>query len=111
GLNVRMFKRFNLVTILASILVLTVIALTAMWAFAFQSIYVRDEPRIAASRWIFQNVPGPVNLEIQKSDASTYNQPLPFPTGVYVQPNAPYQTTFVTQNDGLLKEVLLAHVA
>ena len=111
GLNFRTFKRFNPSTILASILVLTVIALTAMWAFAFQSIYVRDEPRMAASRWIFQNVPGPINLEIQKADASIYNQPLPFPTGVYIQPEMPYQTTFVAQNDGLLKEVLLAHVA
>jgi len=90
---------------------IVVVILTAAWAFAFQSIYTRDEPRIAASRWIFQNIPGPITLEIQKADASIYNQPLPFPTGVYIQPEAPYQTTFVAQNDGLLREVLLAHVA
>jgi hypothetical protein len=48
-------------------------------AFAFQSIYVRDEPRMAASRWIFQNIPGPITLEIQQADGSTYNRPLPFP--------------------------------
>jgi len=88
-----------------------VVTLTVAWAFAFQSIYVRDEPRIAASRWIFQNIPGPITLEIQQADGSTYNRPLPFPTGVYIQPQIPYQTSFIAQNDGLLKEVTLAHVA
>ncbi|MEP7133523.1 MAG: DUF2298 domain-containing protein [Chloroflexota bacterium] len=111
GLKVEKFKRFNLPLILASLLGIIVVTLTAAWAFAFQSIYVRDEPRIAASRWIFQNVPGPINLEIQQADASTYNQPLPFPTGAYIQPETPYQTTFVAQNGGLLEDILLAHVA
>jgi len=111
GLKVEKLKRFNFPKILAGVLGVTVVVLTAAWAFAFQSIYVRDEPRIAASRWIFQNVPGPINLEIQKPDLSTYNQPLPFPTGVYIQPQTPYQTSFISQNEGLLKEVTLAHVA
>jgi hypothetical protein len=30
---------------------------------------------------------------------------------VYIQPQIPYQTSFIAQNDGLLKEVTLAHVA
>src|SRR5215204_3171863 len=111
GLNAQTLKRSNSLKLLASLTGITVVVLTAAWAFAFQSIYVRDEPRMAASRWIFQNVPGPINLEIQKADASTYNQPLPFPTGVYIQPDVPYQTTFIAQNNGVLKEVLLAHVA
>ena len=29
---------------------------------------MRDETRMAASRWIFQNVPGPVNLRIETAD-------------------------------------------
>jgi YYY domain-containing protein len=95
----------------AIVIGVTVVTLTAAWAFAFQSIYVRDEPRIAASRWIFQNVPGPITLELQQADGSIYNRPLPFPTGVYIQPQLPYQTSFIAQNDGLLKEVTLAHVA
>ena len=111
GLNVETFKRFNLPKIVAALLGITVVVLTAAWAFAFQSIYTRAEPRIAASRWVYQNVPGPINLKIEKADASTYNQPLPFPTGVYIQPGAPYQTTFVAQSNGVLKEVLFAHVA
>src|SRR5688572_5833397 len=101
-------KRFNPLPLLASIVGGTVLVLTAIWAFAFHSIYLRDEPRIAASRWIYQNVPGPINLKIERTDDSIYNQPVPFPTGTYVQPEAPYQTSFIPQNDGLLKEITLA---
>ncbi|HSB00132.1 MAG TPA: DUF2298 domain-containing protein [Anaerolineales bacterium] len=110
GLNVPTFKRFNLSTVTASLLGITVLVLTAVWAFAFHTIYLRDEPRVAASRWIFQNVPGPINVQIQGED-STYNQPLPFPTGVNIQPGSPYQTSFIAQSNGLLTNVVLAHAA
>ena len=110
GPNVQTFKRLNVPKILATILGLTVILLTAAWAFAFQSIYLRDEPRIAASRWIFQNVPGPINVEYQTADG-IYNQPLPFPTGGFVDAGYPYDTAFIAQNDGLIESVKLAYAA
>ncbi|HUG33761.1 MAG TPA: DUF2298 domain-containing protein, partial [Anaerolineales bacterium] len=110
GLKVATFKRFNISTIIASVVGVTVVVLTAAWAFAFHSIYLRDEPRIAASRWIYQNIPGPINLHIETGD-SIYNQPVPFPTGVFIQPGEPYQTSFIPKSDGLLKDVSLAHVA
>ena len=106
----RRSKRANLRTILASLVGVTVLVLTAIWAFAFHSIYVRDEPRIAASRWIFQNIPGPINLHIATNENGTYNQPLPFPPELISSQRMPYQTSFIAQNDGLLKEILLAHV-
>jgi len=37
--------------------VLLVFAATAWWAAAFQSVYSVENPRIAASRWIYENVP------------------------------------------------------
>jgi YYY domain-containing protein len=97
-------------TIIAGFIGITVLVLTAIWAFAFHSIYLRDEPRIAASRWIFQNIPGPINLQIATNENGIYNQPLPFPNGVNIQPDTPYQSSFVAQQDGLLKEILLEHV-
>ncbi|MCI0554359.1 MAG: DUF2298 domain-containing protein [Anaerolineae bacterium] len=97
--------------VLRTLITIIVVGLTAAWAFAFHSIYLRPEPRIAASRWIYQNVPSPINLKIERTDAPIYNQPLSFPAGIYIQPDSPYQTTFTAQNDGLLKEILLAHVA
>ena len=103
-------RRPSLSTMLAALLGVTVLLLTAGWAFAFHSIYLRPEPRIAASRWIYQNIPGPINLRIDTNTDGAYNQPLPFPTGIHIQPTSPYQTSFTAQSDGLLEEVFLAHV-
>ncbi|MFM8424726.1 MAG: glycosyltransferase family 39 protein, partial [Chloroflexota bacterium] len=66
-------RRQTIVRGLSSVVTLTVLALTAIWAFAFQSIYLRDEPRMAASRWMFQNVPSAVNLSIE-TDEGKLNQ-------------------------------------
>jgi len=85
-----------------------VLVLTAIWAFAFHSIYVHDEPRVAASHWIFQNVPGPINLHIQAED-SAYNQPLPFPADGLIQAGQPYDTSFVAHSDGTLESITLGH--
>jgi hypothetical protein len=75
-----------------------VLALTAIWAFAFQSMYLRDETRMAASRWMFQNVPASVNLSMQ-TDAGAYNQPVPFPFGYVITPDAPYTLPFFPNRD------------
>ncbi|MCK6539801.1 MAG: DUF2298 domain-containing protein [Anaerolineales bacterium] len=104
------YKIRNTVNITRSVLALVVILLTTAWAFAFQSIYLRDEPRIAASRWIFQNVPGPINVGYQTNNSS-YNQPLPFPTGGFIQAGIPYDTTFVANTDGWIDSVSFAHAS
>lgn len=113
GLKVERFKESRAPAVLAGVVGLAVILLTAAWAFAFHTIYIRDEPRIAASRWIYQNIPGPINVHIETGGDGnvSHNQPLPFPTGVMIQPALPYQTSFVAQTDGLLKDIVLAHVA
>jgi YYY domain-containing protein len=111
GWQVGRFKRFNLPTVLASVLGVTVVVLTAAWAFAFDSIYTRDEPRIAASRWIFQNVPGPINLGITTGDGQIYNQPLSFPAGGFIQAGQPYDTAFVVQSGGMLKSITIPHAS
>ncbi|HQU35548.1 MAG TPA: glycosyltransferase family 39 protein, partial [Anaerolineales bacterium] len=85
------------------------IGLTAAWAFAFQSIYTREEPRIAASRWIYQNVPGPINLHIQTSEGGTYNQPLPIHPETAVNASMPYDISFISNADGLLTSLTLGH--
>ena len=108
GLNFRTFKRFNLSTVVASLLGVTVLVLTAGWAFAYHSIYLREEPRITASHWIFQNIPGPINIQIQTED-SILNQPLPFPIGGFIQSGQPYNTAFAAPIDGTLDNITLGH--
>ncbi|MEZ0395440.1 MAG: DUF2298 domain-containing protein [Anaerolineales bacterium] len=94
----------------AAFIALTVLGLTAAWALAFHSIYLRPEPRIAASYWIYENVPGPINLHIRRTDGQMVQQPLPFATGFVIQPEQPYETVVALREDGVLQEVVLGHV-
>ncbi len=83
-----------------------VLALTAIWAFAFLKVYTRPETRIEASRWIFQNVPGPITLRF--ADGSS--QSLPFPTDGIILGDAPYLTSFTARQSGTLTEIHFPHV-
>jgi YYY domain-containing protein len=108
GLNVETSKRSNLRTITTGILGLIVIALTAVWAFAFQSIYLRDETRMAASRWMFQNVPASVNLVIE-TEHGTYSQPLAVLPDIPIVNGTPYTLPFIPKEDGALTGVTFAY--
>ncbi len=101
-------KRASLRKVFAALLGVTVLVLTAIWAFAFHSIYLREEPRMAASRWIYQNIPGPINVRIQTGNSS-YNQPLPFPVDGFIQTGQAYDTSFVAQKQGTLESITLGH--
>jgi len=89
---------------------LGVVAASAAWAIGFSNIYTRDEPRIAASKWIYNNVPGPINLEVQLPVGEITQQPLPFASSNPLQAGSPYNSSFVAQVDGILNEVVLQHV-
>jgi hypothetical protein len=60
---------------LAAGLGIVVVGATLAWAAAFSQIYTRPITRIAASEWIYQNVPAAVNLRIETGEGF-YNQPL-----------------------------------
>jgi YYY domain-containing protein len=103
-------RLLNALRPLSVILGVAVLLLTAGWAVAFLNIYTHTEPRVAASDWIFQNVAGPINLEIQSADgASTYQQPLPFQAGTVIQESAPFQTAFTPQADGSLAQIYIPY--
>jgi YYY domain-containing protein len=108
GLKVQTFQRSNFRTIFASILGAAVLALTAAWAFAFQSIYLRDETRMAASRWIFENIPSSVNLAIE-TDEGSIAQPLSVLPNVAITPDTPYLVSFSPNETGSLTGVTFAY--
>ncbi len=98
-------------TILVSTAAVIVLTLTALWAFAFTRIYTREHTRVQATRWIYQNVPGPINLRIQMADGGLYQQPLPFPYGASIQAGTPFDTAFTARQDGRLQQIFFPNLA
>lgn len=96
-------------TIIKFILPLAVLLITLAWAYAFTRIYTRPISRIAASRWIYQNVPGPINLHIRTQDG-TSNEILPFQEDQVIRSDQSYHSRFDAKTDGQLTEVYLAYV-
>ena len=86
-----------------------VLLATLAWAFAFTRIYTLPVTRVAAARWIYQNIPGPVNLHIE-TGSEIYNQPLPFSEGNQIMPDQPFTTIFDAKVSGEVREIYLAHV-
>ena len=84
----------------AAVVGIAALVLTAAWAYAFTRIYTRPVTRVAATDWIYQNVPGPINLKIARPDGTTYQQPLPFPAGAEIDGAGPYIQAF-TANAGV----------
>ncbi len=98
----------RLSSVVAFFIGVAVLALTAAWAFAFQSIYLRDEPRMAASRWIFENVPSSVNLAMD-TDEGSFSQPLSVLPNVAITPDTPYLISFSPNEDGSLTGATFAY--
>ncbi len=107
--SLRSHKSYSVIRYGSYTLGAIVLALTAIWAFAFHSIYLRAEPRMAATRWIYQNIPGPINIQIQTNDSVSYNQPLTFPTDSLIPAGTTYDANFTPNEDGQMTGVLLAH--
>lgn len=97
---------------LAPALLLAVVTLgTLAWATAFTSaVYWTDHTRIQATRWIFQNVPAPINFTLQTEDGLPVRVPVGAPDQLrvwaqdYIQP-------FTPQDSGSLLSVDLPHAA
>lgn len=85
------------------------LGLTLAWAFAFTRVYERPITRIEASRWIYQNVPGPINLHIQQEDG-VFNQLLYYPNGFILDPSLPYTDHFTAQADGFLNSLTIGYL-
>lgn len=82
--------------------------LSAIWAFAFVSIYQRPVTRVAATQWIYQNVPGPLTARIENSLGVT-NQQLSFPYDYAITPLTPFQMQFLARATGTINEVDLKY--
>jgi YYY domain-containing protein len=79
---------------------------SAIWAFAFVQIYRNPITRMEASRWIYQNVPGPITLGISQADG-VFRQPLAVPYNYEISDATPYFTNLRVKESGMLSEIQL----
>ena len=79
------------------------------WAVAFTRIYTRPHPRVEATRWIFDHLPGPVTLTIHSSDRSE-KQLLSYPADQVITRVEPWQVSLTPRISGQLTEILLPRV-
>ena len=100
---------FNFKRIAGVLLGGSVLVLTFAWAFAFSRIYTVPHTRVEATRWMLQNFPGPITLQVATEEGD-FAQPLPFPQGLSIRSGAPYNTQFTAHVNGTLNEILLPHI-
>ena len=86
-----------------------VLIFTAGWAFAFSRIYATPHPRVAATRWILQNIPGPANLKIETEDGIR-QQLLTYPEGYLIQQGSDWVVSFDAKYDGQLEEIYFPEI-
>jgi YYY domain-containing protein len=82
---------------------------TVVWAFAFSRIYTRQHTRAAASRWIYQNIPGALTLHIETNDG-LFKQPLPYRAGDTLTSGTIFSQPFISPADGLITTVSFPHI-
>ena len=82
---------------------------TLVWATAFvRAIYLNDPTRVRASHWIYQNIPGPIELSLATSDG-TANVPIEAPDNLVVTGAQPFADQFTVPADGNVHEITITH--
>lgn len=83
---------------------------TAMYAFGFLSIYTRPVTRVAASRWMFRNVPGVANLVVQGEGGEEFLEPIYMPVELTLAREESHAAAFRSGSQGRVDEILIPHV-
>lgn len=77
---------------------------TGAWAWSFSRIYTRPHSRVQATDWIYENIPGPVNLQMS-TEAGNFSQPLPYRSTHQLEFAEAYTSAFTVEEDGWLQAI------
>lgn len=95
---------------LAAVVSAGVLTGTLAWAWGFTSIYRTDNTRIQASRWIFQNVPAPLSLELTDAEGGAFLEPVPFGDNQPLTDAVAYRQELRLRRPGTLTGIAAARV-
>jgi len=101
---------FNWGRAVAWLLMVVTLAFTALWALAFTTIYTKPVTRVAASEWIYENIPGAINLKIRDSQGLQITQPYGFQNSAIISADTPYRYVITALENAQLSGVNLQHV-
>ena len=87
-----------------------VLVSTFAWAFAFTRIYTRPVSRLEASYWIYQNVPGAINLRMTTADGD-YQQPLGSLGALTLMSDHPLTLTFDAPAAVTLQDITITRLS
>ncbi len=108
GFRSRVLKLFKAAARPAAwVLGVGILLVTLAWAYGFTRIYTRPETRVAASQWIYGNIPSAINLEIGTTADAT-SQPVSTQFGATITADNPLIYAFKTNVEGIIKGVDLA---
>ncbi|MFW5714420.1 MAG: DUF2298 domain-containing protein [Brevefilum sp.] len=99
----------GLIRTIGVILAVVILLTTAAWAFGFSRIYTRPHTRVAASRWIYQNIPGALTINLATEEGE-FKQPLPYRAGDTLNPERPYTIPFTALADGSLTQITIPYI-
>ncbi len=97
-------------TVLALLPGVLVLGGTFIYASAFvHAVYGQDNTRIQATKWVLQNIPAPIQLQVSQA-GETFAIPISVADGQSIDGSVQFQPLFSPQSNGKLTRVVLPHV-
>jgi YYY domain-containing protein len=108
-ISTRKIKPYWLKNFLQLAFVLIILIYVTAWASAFVNIYRQPMTRIEASKWIYRNLEGAINLRIE-NDNGEFSQPIPYPKYYELNPGKTLSFDFIPQIDISIYEIAFDHI-